>query len=120
MRALEVQIYVPSEPTFMVPFLLLSKALCKVNVEVFWEMRTAVALLQMFYTMSWSEYPVPKTHHGSQNFDHSQHCRRCDVRTINGYVEWAFGVLKQDKLGKRLRGGRPGLCRRKYQGKECN
>ena len=37
MRALEVQIYVPSEPTLMVPFLLLSRALCKTNVKVFWE-----------------------------------------------------------------------------------
>ena len=105
MRALEVQIYVPSEPTLMVPFLLLSRALCKASVMVFWEVRTAVALLQMFYTMSRSEYPVPKTHNGLHNFDGNQHCRRCDVRTINGYVEWAFGTIKQDRLGKRLRGG---------------
>ena len=28
-----------------------------------------------------------------------------DVRTCNGYVEWAFGKIKQDKLKKRVRGG---------------
>merc|ERR1711965_498578 len=62
-------------------------------------------MIMLFYTMSRSEYPVPKTHDGQHNFDPEQHCRQCDVRTSNGYIEFAFGKIKQDKLGKRLRNG---------------
>ena len=105
MRSLEVQIFTPSEPTEMVPFLLLTRSLAKVDCAVFWMVRTACAMLMLFYTMSRSEYPVPKTHDGQHNFDPEQHCRQCDVRTSNGYVEFAFGKIKQDKLGKRLRNG---------------
>ena len=106
MNSLEVQIFTPSEPTEMVPFLLLTRSLAKVDCAVFWMVRTACAMLMLFYTMSRSEYPVPKTHDGQHNFDPEQHCRQCDVRTVNGYVEWAFGRIKQDRLGKRLRGGK--------------
>jgi hypothetical protein len=59
----------------------------------------------LFFTMSRSEYPVPKTHQGQHNFNPAQHCRQRDVRTSNGYVEWAFGIIKQDQLGKRLHKG---------------
>ena len=105
MRSLEVQIFTPSEPTEMVPFLLLTRSLLKVNRTQFWMVRTACAMLMLFYTMSRSEYPVPKTHDGQNNFDREQHCRQCDVRTENGYIEWAFGKIKQDRLGRRLREG---------------
>ena len=102
MHSLEVQIYTPSEPTEMVPFLLLTRSLQQVDHTQFWMVRTACAMLMLFYTMSRSEYPVPKTHDGQHNFDVDQHCRQCDVRVSNGYVEFAFGKIKQDKLGKRL------------------
>ena len=106
MRSLEVQIFTPKEPTEMVPFLLLTRSLIKVDHAIFWMVRTACAMLMLFYTMSRSEYPVPKTHDGQHNFDDSQHCRQCDVRASKGYVEFAFGTIKQDKLGKRLVGGK--------------
>lgn len=105
MRSLEVQIFRPSEPTEMVPFLLLSRSLLSVDRLSFAEVRTACAMLMLFFTMSRSEYPVPKTHSGQHNFNPAQHCRQRDVRTSNGYVEWAFGIIKQDQLGKRLRKG---------------
>jgi len=105
MRSLEVQIYTPTEETEMVPFLLLTRSLLQVDRKNFSEVRTACAILMLFYTMSRSEYPVPKTHDGQHNFDIDQHCRMCDVRTCNGYVEWAFGKIKQDQLQKRVRGG---------------
>ena len=105
MRSLEVQIFTPSEPTEMVPFLLLTRSLAKVDCAVFWMVRTACIMLMLFYTMSRSEYPVPKTHDGQHNFDPEQHCRQCDVRASNGYIEFAFGKIKQDRLGKRLRNG---------------
>jgi len=106
MRALEVQIYTPSEPTEMVPFQLLVRSLLCVYRAIFWMVRTACAMLMLFYTMSRSEYPVPKTHDGQNNFDPEQHCRQCDLRACNGYIEWAFGKIKQDRLGKRLKGGK--------------
>ena len=90
----------------MVPFLLLTRSLIKVDHAIFWMVRTACAMLMLFYTMSRSEYPVPKTHDGQHNFDDSQHCRQCDVRVSKGYVEFAFGTIKQDRLGKRLIGGK--------------
>jgi hypothetical protein len=106
MRSLEVQIYTPSEETEMVPFLLLTRSLLQVNRSDFVEVRTACAILMLFFTMSRSEYPVPKTHQGKHDFDPDQHCRMRDVRTCNGYVEWAFGKIKQDQLKKRVRGGK--------------
>ena len=105
MRSLEVQIYTPTEETEMVPFLLLTRSLLQVDRTLFSEVRTACAMVMLFFTMSRSEYPVPKTHNGQYNFDPDQHCRMRDVRTCNGYVEWAFGKIKQDQLQKRVRGG---------------
>ena len=56
-------------------------------------------MLMMYYTMSRSESPLPKT---ANSFDSTKHIRRRDVRLLNSmYVEWGLGSIKQDQRSKR-------------------
>ena len=48
-------------------------------------------MLMMYYTMSRSETPLPKS---ANSFDRAKHVRRKDVRLLfNQYVEWGFGSI---------------------------
>ena len=59
MNGVEVQIYKsdvgPPEPREMIPFIILVRALAKVNKEILWEVQAAVIMLMLFFTCSRSE-----------------------------------------------------------------
>jgi len=106
MSALEVQAFVDSttEPTKMVPFQLFIRTLAVLNTGIFEDVTLGVVLLMMYYTMSRSETPVPKSKSGDNRFDPTKHMRRRDVRLVDDmYVEWGFGAIKQDRRSKRTR-----------------
>jgi len=106
MSALEVQAFVDSttEPTKMVPFQLFIRTLAVLNTGIFEDVTLGVVLLMMYYTMSRSETPGPKSKSGDNRFDPTKHMRRRDVRLVDDmYVEWGFGAIKQDRRSKRTR-----------------
>ena len=109
MNALEVQSFVDAtvEPHEMVPFQLFVRTLRTLDLSSHKDVLLGLILVFMYHTMSRSETPVPKTRHGSHNFDPEQHIRCRDVRTqeVSGktFVEWGFGHIKQDARSKRAR-----------------
>ena len=101
MSALEVQSFVNSsvEPRRMMPFMMLVNTLLCLDSSVRLEAGLGCMMLMMYYTMSRSESPLPKT---ANSFDSTKHIRRCDVRLLNSmYVEWGLGSIKQDQRSKR-------------------
>ena len=101
MQALEVQSFVDSsvEPRRMLPFMLLVNTLLKLNSGIRMEAALGCLMCMMYYTMSRSESPLPKS---ANSFDNQKHLRRCDVRLLfNQYVEWGLGSIKQDTRSRR-------------------
>ena len=97
MAALQVQTWVDSivEPRKMIPFMVMVRTLKALDFSSRKEVGLGCMILMMYYTMSRSETPLPKS---STSFDRAQHVRRRDVRLLMGqYVEWGFGKIKQKK-----------------------
>jgi len=97
MAALQVQTWVDSivEPRKMVPFMLMVRTLNNMDLNSRSEVALGCMMLMMYYTMSRSETPLPKS---ATSFDRAKHVRRKDVRLLfNQYVEWGFGSIKQKK-----------------------
>lgn len=104
MHALHVQSWVDSsvESHVMVPFGLMLQVLLRLDKSCRTDVALGCMILMMYYTMSRSETPLPKSR---TSFDVNKHVRRRDVR-INQHlgpqvVEWGMGVVKnssrQDK-----------------------
>ena len=97
MSALHVQSFVDAtvESHVMVPFRVMVLVLLGLDRSCRDHIALACMILLMYYTMSRSETPLPKT---KSSFDKHKHLRRDDVRFSpdlgEGVVEWAFGILK--------------------------
>ena len=103
MSALEVQAFVDSsvEPRLMIPFMLLVRTLCALDPSNRLDAALGCLRCMMYYTMSRSESPLPKS---ATSFEQTKHVRRCDVRLLfDQYVEWGLGSIKQDQRSKRTR-----------------
>ena len=103
MSALEVQAFVDStvEPRLMIPFMLLVRTLRALDPSNRTDSALGCLMCMMYYTMSRSESPLPKS---ATSFSQTKHVRRCDVRLLfDQYVEWGLGSIKQDQRSKRTR-----------------
>jgi hypothetical protein len=84
------------------------RTLCALDRTDHNDVMLGVILVFMYFTMSRSETPVPKTRAGQHNFDPSTHIRCRDVKVLQvsatvQVVQWGFGAIKQDKQSKRAR-----------------
>jgi hypothetical protein len=82
------------ESHLMVPFSLLTQTLLVLDRNNRCDVTLGLMMLMMYYTMSRSETPLPKT---LQGFDPMVHLRRRDVRLGsqgNNYMEWGLGRIK--------------------------
>ena len=102
MQAVAVQSYVDAtvESHVMVPFMVMVRVLRGIGTQFRVHVALACMILMMYYTMSRSETPLPKSAGG---FDPVKHLRRKDVRLdpATGVVQWAFGVTKSSTRAKK-------------------
>jgi hypothetical protein len=102
MQALHVQSFVDSrvESHVMVPFQVMVKVLLGLDHTCRDHVALGCMVLMMYYTMSRSATPLPKTKDG---FNSTVHLRRKDVRRMGdtGHVEWGLGIVKNSGRLKR-------------------
>ena len=98
MQAVKVLKWVPSEPHKEVPLWLVRDALALVDVNVFWEVQAAVAMLLLLFTFARSESPCPQAYDGPRGFDPAKHLQVVDVRPrqVGGGCDVRLKGIKQD------------------------
>ena len=73
MQAVHVIKWAPGEPHKEVPLWLVRDSLLSVNVNIFWEVQVAVAMLILLFTFARTESPCPAAHTGDNAFTPRKH-----------------------------------------------
>ena len=97
----EVETFVPSEPRLEVPFDALVATANIADPQCLLDCVTVLLCLNLWYTCSRSEFPLPKSKHGDDGFDRRKHCRIRDVSFGMEGSSWMMGTIKQDRKGSR-------------------